>query len=165
MGTESDSIDTSGRLPLTEAELAAARDNVPRHLGTHPFLPGAPSSRSLWVVFIGEWGIWTHAMLPIDDALDMPDRRQVARLAEIAGLCLAPAVCHDGEEALVVLRRPGPAAISEADAYIFRQVCEAAAGRQTAAWTFYVTGPDGARQCSRQPAQRPQRPERPAGVP
>lgn len=159
MGTLSDSIDISGPIPLTGSELAAARQNVAGHLGTHPFLPGAPSSRSLWVVFIGEWGIWTHAMLPIDDRLDLPDRAHIARLSEIAGLCLAPAKCHDNEEALVVLRRPGPAVISEADAYIFRLVCEAAAGRDTAPWTFYVTGPDGARQCFRQPSPRP------AGVP
>jgi len=153
MGTLTDS--RPDHLPLTDAELAAARQNVPRHLGTHPFLPGAPSSRSLWVVFIGEWGIWTHAMLPIDDRLDMPDRRHVTRLCEIVGMCLAPSSCHEEEEALVVLRRPGPAVISEADAYIFRLVCEAAAGRDTAPWTFYVTGPDGAKQCFRQQPRTP----------
>jgi hypothetical protein len=43
----------------------------------------------------------------------------------------------------VVLRRPEPTEISMADAYIFRLVREAAAGRETADWAFYVAGPGG----------------------
>ena len=38
---------------------------------------------------------------------------------------------------------PGPTEISEADAYIFRLVCQAVIGRETAPWTFHVVGPDG----------------------
>lgn len=47
---------------------------------------------------------------------------------------------------MIVLRRPGPAEISEADAYIFRLVRQAAIGRETAPWTFHVVGPDGIRE-------------------
>lgn len=155
MDTLVDSADAPTGLPLTEAKLAAARRDVPQRLGADPFPPGALCSRSLWIVFIGEWGVWTHAMLPIDNRLDMPDRKHIERLCVIAGMCLAPAPCHDNEEALVVLRRPGPAAVSEADAYIFRLVCEATASQETAPWTFYVTGPDGARECFRQLTHRP----------
>src|SRR5260370_28154735 len=46
------------------------------------------------------------------------------------------------ERALVVLRRPGSAEISDADKYVFRVMCEAAAGRKTAPCAFYVTGPE-----------------------
>jgi hypothetical protein len=53
---------------------------------------------------------------------------------------MRPSVCHDDEKAMIVLRRPGPAEISEADAYIFRLVRQAAIGRETAPWTFHVVG-------------------------
>jgi hypothetical protein len=46
-----------------------------------PFESGALISRSLWVIFIGEWGVWTRAVLPVDDRLDMPDGKS------ITGLC------------------------------------------------------------------------------
>ncbi len=44
---------------------------------------------------------------------------------------------------MIVLRRPGPAEISEADACIFSLVRQAVVGRETAPWTFHVVGPDG----------------------
>jgi hypothetical protein len=59
---------------------------------------------------------------------------------------MRPSACHDDEKAMIVLRRPGPAEISEADAYIFRLVRQAAIGRETAPWTFHVVGPDGIRE-------------------
>jgi len=41
-----------------------------------PFESGALISRSLWVIFIGEWGVWTHAVLRIHSGLlFMPDLR------------------------------------------------------------------------------------------
>jgi len=52
----------------------------------------------------------------------------------------------DDEKAMIVLRRPGPAEISEADAYIYSLVRHAAVGRETAPWTFHVVGPDGTRE-------------------
>jgi hypothetical protein len=64
MDTLSDIQDTSYDLPLSEADQAALRPALLRDLGAMPFTPGAPISRSLWVTFIGEWGAWTHAVLP-----------------------------------------------------------------------------------------------------
>ncbi|HXC85307.1 MAG TPA: 1-acyl-sn-glycerol-3-phosphate acyltransferase [Trebonia sp.] len=157
MRTLSDSTDTRAGLPLTEAGLDAARHEVAWTLGDLPFHPGA-ASRSLWVVFLGAAGVWTHAVLPVDNALDKPDPGHITHLSEIVGMTLEfPLSRGSGEEALVVLRRPAPAAISEADAHVFRVVCEAAAARETAPWRFYVTGPDGARECFRQSVSR--RPE------
>ncbi len=144
-----DSASTPGGLPLTEADIAAARHDVPRRLGILPFQAGAARSRSLWVIFVGKRGIWTHAVLPIDDRLDMPDRQDIAGLCRRAAVCLTYPLSHQDEQALVVLRRPAPPAISAADAYIFRMLCEAAIARETAPWTFYVTGPDGAKECFR----------------
>jgi hypothetical protein len=153
MGILSDSTGTRGGLPLTEADLAAARHDVSRHLGALPFPPGS-ASRSLWVVFLGQAGAWTHAVLPVDDRLDKPDAEHITRLSKIVAIGLTFPLSYANEEALVVLRRPAPAAISEADAYVFRVVCEAAAARETAPWRFYVTGPEGARECFRQAASR-----------
>jgi hypothetical protein len=50
-----------------------------------PFEPGALISRSLWVIFIGEWGVWTHAVLPVDDRLDMPDQENITGLCDLVG--------------------------------------------------------------------------------
>jgi len=44
---------------------------------------------------------------------------------------------------MLVLRRPGAAEISGADAYIFGLVRQASAGRKTAPWTFHLVGPHG----------------------
>jgi hypothetical protein len=151
MRTLSDSTDTRNGLPLSEAGLAAARHEVAWSLGDLPFFPGA-ASRSLWVVFLGPAGVWTHAVLPVDDRLDKPDPEHITRLSRIVGIALEFPLFRSSEEALIVLRRPAPAAISEADAYIFRLVCQATATQQTAPWRFYVTGPDGARECFRQTA-------------
>jgi hypothetical protein len=153
MRTLSDSPGTGGGLPLTEADLAAARHDVPRRLGALPFQPGA-ASRSLWVVFLGEEGIWTHAVLPVDSRLDKPDTEHITRLAKIVAIGLTFPLSYAREEALVVLRRPAPAEISEADACIFRVVCEAATARETAPWRFYVTGPEGERECFSQTVSR-----------
>ena len=61
----------------------------------------------------------------------------------------------DDETALIVLRRPGPATISDADTYIFRVMREAAADRETTPWAFYVTGPDGVQQVTDYDADPP----------
>jgi hypothetical protein len=129
--------------------LSDSRD-MPRRLGALPTPPGTAFSRSLWVLSVGEGWMWPHAVLPIDDRLDMPDQDHITRLCEIVGMSLRHPMCRADEEAFVVLRRPGPAAISEADAHIFRLVCEAVADRASAPWTFYVAGPEGARECFRQ---------------
>jgi hypothetical protein len=143
MDTLGNLSDTSYEIPLSEAGQAALRPALLRDLGAMPFEPGALISRSLWVIFIGEWGVWTRAVLPVDDSLDVPDRKSIAGLCDLAGSLVRPSLCHDDEKAMIVLRRPGPAEISEADAYIFGLVRQAAARRETAAWTFHVAGPDG----------------------
>jgi hypothetical protein len=137
--------DTAAMDTLSESP----RHDVPRRLGKLPFTEAA-ASRSLWVVYVGAGRVWTHAVLPVDDRPGMPDADRIRGLCEIVAMSISPPLCRDDEEALVVLRRPGPAPVSEADAYIFRLVCEAAADRKTAPWTFYVAGPDGVRECFRQ---------------
>jgi hypothetical protein len=54
MDNLSDIKNTSYELPLSEADQAALRPALLRDLGVLPFMPGAPFSRSLWVIFIGE---------------------------------------------------------------------------------------------------------------
>ena len=146
MDTLSNISDTSYEIPLSDADQTALRPALLHDLGTMPFESGALISRSLWVIFIGEWGVWTHAVLPVDDRLDMPDRKSITGLCDLVGSLMSPPLCHDDEKAMIVLRRPGPAEISEADAYIFRLVRQAAIGRETAPWTFHVVGPDGIRE-------------------
>ena len=88
MDTLSDLPDTSYELPLSEADQAALRPALLRDLGAMPFTPGAPISRSLWVIFVGEWGAWTHAVLPVDDSLGMPDDENLTGLCDLIGSLL-----------------------------------------------------------------------------
>lgn len=133
-------------LPLTAADLALARYDVLRDLGALPFRPDDTITRSLWVIFVGEWGIWTHAVVPVDNRLDMGDPDNIAGDCELVASLMGPPGCHEGEEALVVLRRPAPPDPSPGDERIFRLIREAAATRETAPWSFFITGPDGARE-------------------
>ena len=166
MDTLSDIPDTSYELPLSEADQAALRPALLRDLGATPFTPGAPISRSLWVIFVGEWGAWTHAVLPVDDSLGMPDDENLTGLCDLIGSLLRPPRCHDDEKAMVVLRRPGPPEISEADAHIFAQVRQAVARRETAPWAFHVAGPAGTHEVTEHEARRDaaQTPSRPTLV-
>jgi len=75
MDTLSNMSNTNYELPLSEADQTALRPALLHDLGALPFRPDALISRSLWVIFIGKWGVWTHATLPVDDRLDMPDER------------------------------------------------------------------------------------------
>src|SRR5580693_6556881 len=154
MGTLSNISDTSYEIPLSEADQTALRPALLHDLGAMPFEPGALISRSLWVIFIGEWGVWTHAVLPVDDRLDVPDKDSITGLCALVGSLMSPPLCHDDEKAMIVLRRPGPAEISEADAYIFRLVRQAAIGREAAPWAFHVVGPDGIREVTEREASR-----------
>ena len=132
--------------PLSAADRAVARYDVPRDLGALLFGPDDTITRSLWVVFVGEWGIWTHAVVPVDNRLDMGDPDNIAGDCELVASLMGPPGCHQGEEALVVLRRPAPPDPSPADERIFRLIREAAATRETAPWSFFITGPGGARE-------------------
>ncbi|HEV2259341.1 MAG TPA: hypothetical protein VGS06_40005 [Streptosporangiaceae bacterium] len=154
MDTLSNISDTSYEIPLSEADQAALRPALLHDLGAMPFESDALISRSLWVIFIGEWGVWTHAVLPVDNRLDMPDKESIADLCDLVGSLMSPPPCHDDEKAMIVLRRPGPTEISEADAYIFRLVRQAAIGRDTAPWTFHVVGPDGIQEVTERKASQ-----------
>ena len=154
MDTLSNITDTSYEIPLSEADQTALRPALLHDLGAMPFESGALISRSLWVIFIGEWGVWTHAVLPVDDRLDMPDTESISGLCALVGSLMSPPPCHDDEKAMIVLRRPGSVEISEADAYIFRLVRQAAIGRETAPWTFHVVGPDGIREVTEREASQ-----------
>lgn len=152
MDTLSNISDTSYEIPLSEADQTALRPALLHDLGAMPFEPGALFSRSLWVIFIGEWGVWTHAVLPVDDRLDMPDEESISGLCALVGSLMSPPQCHEDEKAMVVLRRPGPAEISEADAHIFRLVHRAAVAQETAPWAFHVVGPRGIREVTEREA-------------
>ena len=106
MDTLSEISVTSCELPLSEADQAALRLAMLHDLGAMPFSSDALISRSLWVIFIGEWGAWTHATLPVDDRLDMPDKEDIAGLCDLVGSLIRPPRCHDDERAMIVLRRP-----------------------------------------------------------
>ena len=109
MDTLSNISDTNYEIPLSAADQTALRPALLHDLGAMPFESDALISRSLWVIFIGEWGVWTHAVLPVDDRLDMPDRESITGLCDLAGSLIGPPLCHDDEKAMIVLRRPGPA--------------------------------------------------------
>jgi hypothetical protein len=158
MGTLSNISGTRDEPPLSEADQTALRSALLHDLGAMPFRPDELISRSLWIVFIGAWGAWTHAALPVDERLDTPDKENVAGLSDLIGSLIGPPRCHGDEKAMIVLRRPGPAEISEADAYIFRLLRQAPVGRETAPWASYVVGPDGIREVTEHEA-----PQDPAG--
>jgi hypothetical protein len=146
MATFSDISPIKYRFPLSEADQTALRSALLHDLGALPFSPGALVSRSLWIIFIGRHGAWTHATLPVEESLGMASREGMAGLCDLVGSLVRPSVCHEDEKAMIVLRRPGSAEISEADACIFRLVHEACAGRKTAPWAFYVVGSGGMRE-------------------
>jgi hypothetical protein len=139
--------DSGGGFPFTSAKLAATRNDVPCELGLLPFEDGAHFTRSIWVVYISEWTTWTHVIIPVDNRLDMPDPDMITSLCGLVANAITRWHSHiEDEEALVVLRRPGPRGVSDADWHIFRLVREAAAGRDTAPWSFHIATPGGARE-------------------
>jgi len=133
-------------LTLSPADVALAHDDVPRDLGALPFGPDDTITRSLWVVFVGEWGIWTRASLPLDNRLGRGDVDDIAFMCDLTASLIEPPGCHEDEEALIILRRPAPPNPGPADERIFRLIREAAATRETAPWSFFITGPGGARE-------------------
>jgi hypothetical protein len=158
MDTLSGISGNSYELPLSEAGQTTLRSALLHDLGAMSFNPGALISRSIWILFAGRWGAWTHATLPVDDRLDMPDRGNITGLCDLVGSLISTPLCHDDEKAMIVLRRPGLMEISEADAYIFRMVRQACAGQKIAPWAFHVVGPGGTREVTEH-----QTPQDPAG--
>jgi hypothetical protein len=149
MGTLSERQSGQPDSPLTDADQAALRDEVLRFLGKLPFAGGLVS-RSLWLILLGTSGIWTRAVIPVDDKLTVPDPADTADLCRLIASCMRHPMPGQ-EHALVVLRRPGPAKVSDADEYVFRTMAEAV-GHDTTPWTFYVTAPGWARRLAH-PAQ------------
>jgi len=133
-------------LPLGPAQIAAAYDFVPRDIGELPFGGHDLITRSLWLVRVGEWGIYTKACLPVDDRLDLGDAENVRAMCGLMGDLIRPSLCHDDEVSLVILRRPAPADPSSADEHVFRLIREATVGHETGPWAFFTAGPDGARE-------------------
>jgi hypothetical protein len=56
-------------------------------------------------MFLCPWGIRTHAVMPVDYELDLPDPDNIAGLCDLAAFCMEHPM--PGERALVALRRPG----------------------------------------------------------
>src|SRR6201986_2429994 len=94
-----------------------------------PFDGYEACTRSLWLVFTGDWGVWVRAVIPVDNRLDAQDRATlVAKSAEAADLLGEPE-CFGLAIAAVVLRRPAPGKPTPADKQIFRLLTKAAAAR------------------------------------
>lgn len=130
--------------PIEPIDISLARWQVASRIGKLPFDAYEPSTRSLWLVFAGDWGVWVRAVIPVDNRLDAEDRATlVAKCAEAADLLGEPE-CFGIAIAAVVLRRPAPDKPSRADRQIFRLLTKAAAERDTVPWSFFVAGPDGA---------------------
>jgi len=142
-------MDTLSRTPatspeplLTESGQAALRDEVLHRLAGLPFPPGALIKRSLWLITIGPRGPWTRAVIPVDGHRDRPAPGAIAGWCDLIAMFMERGrLLEDDETALVVLRRPGTASVSDADEHIFRVLCGAAARRDTVPWAFYVATP------------------------
>jgi len=133
--------------PLDWIDISIGRYQVASRIGELPFDDYEDyndCSRSLWVTFIGEWGVWTRAVVPVDDRLDAGDPATVAaKCAEVADLLVSPD-CYGAVIAVVVLRRPDSSKPTRSDRYIARRVAKAAAGRpDIVPWSFSVTGFEG----------------------
>jgi hypothetical protein len=139
-------MDTLSKPPLTDSEQAALRDAALRYLATLSFSPGAPISRGLWLMWVCTEGIRTNAVIPIDDELGLPDPENIAGACKVVATCMSHP--EPGERALVVLRRPDAAGISDADEYVF-SIMSDAVGPGSAPWAFYVTGPGGVHEVRR----------------
>jgi hypothetical protein len=130
--------------PIEPIDIALARLQVASRIGMVPFDEYEKCSRSLWVVFFGDWGVWTRAVIPVDSQLEPGDPAVIAaRCDEVADLLRDPE-CYGLAIAAVVLRRPAPARPGRGDRQVLRRLIKAAATRDTVPWTFFTAGPDGA---------------------
>ncbi len=93
--------------------------------------------------------LWTlSATQPAPGAEGPPDPDEVAFLCGFIVQLMARPLRD--ETAMIVLRRQGPAEITETDEFIFQTMCWAIEGRQTVPWSFCVTGSGGAREMTAQ---------------
>jgi hypothetical protein len=144
MDTPSRTPATPPEPPLSKTLQAARRDEVLNLLAGLPFPPGALIKHSLWLIIIGPWGSWTRAVIPVGGDHDLAEPGAIAGWCDLIAVLMACGPLLDGDEtALVVLRRPGTASVSDTDERIFRVLGGAVARRDTAPWAFYVATPHG----------------------
>lgn len=129
--------------PIEPIDISLARFQVASRIGKLPFGEYEECSRSLWVVFSGDWGVWTRAVIAVDNRLDGGDLASIAAKCDEVADLLGEPECYGIAIAAVVLRRPAPARPSRADRQIFRLLSKAAATRDAVPWSFFVAGPDG----------------------
>jgi len=130
--------------PLEPIDAALACFQLASRIGKQPFDGEEEEcSRSLWVVLLGDWGVWVRAVVPVDDRLDAADRANLTAKCEAVVDLLGEPECYGTAIAAVILRRPAPGKPSRADKQIFQLLNKAAATRDTVLWSFLVAGPDG----------------------
>jgi hypothetical protein len=91
--------------PIEPIDISLARWQVASRIGKLPFDGYEACTRSLWLVFAGDWGVWVRAVIPVDNRLDAQDRvtlvatrRRLARsLASGPGAVRAGAITGTGE--------------------------------------------------------------------
>jgi hypothetical protein len=145
MNTFSNQVSTHRGPAFCTAQMAAARNDVPFRIGILPTYEWAVITRSIWVVYVSEWTVWTHAVIPIDKRTDIPDPDNISSVSGLVADAIGRWPCEtEREEALVVLHRSGSREISDADMHIYQRIRRAAIGRDTAPWSFHVATPEGA---------------------
>jgi hypothetical protein len=128
--------------PIGPIDISLARWQVASRIGKLPFDGYEACTRSLWLVFAGDWGVWVRARSTTDSTRKTGPPLSPSQ-AEAADLLGEPE-CFGVAIAAVVFRRPSLVKPAPADRKIFRLLTKAAATRDTVPWSFYVAGPDGA---------------------
>jgi hypothetical protein len=130
--------------PIEPIDISLARWQVASRIAKLPYNGYDECTRSLWLVFAGDWGVWVRAVIPIDNRLDAEDRATLTAKCAAAADQLDDPECYGLTIAAAVLRRPAPVKPSRADRQIYRLLTKAAEARHTVPWSFYVAGTDGA---------------------
>jgi hypothetical protein len=130
--------------PIEPIDISLARWQVASRIGKLPYDGFEACTRSLWLVFASDWGVWVRAVIPVDNRLDSEDRATLAARCADAADQLGDPECYGLAIAAVVLRRPAPVKPSRADRQIYRLLTKEADARDTVPWSFFVAGSDGA---------------------
>ncbi|HEX3516266.1 MAG TPA: hypothetical protein VHT26_19935, partial [Trebonia sp.] len=71
--------------PIEPIDIWVARWQVASRIGKLPYDGYDECTRSLWLVFAADWGVWVRAVIPVDNRLDAEDRATLtAKCAEAA---------------------------------------------------------------------------------
>jgi hypothetical protein len=54
--------------PIEPIDISLARWQVANRIGKLPFDGYEACTRSLWLVFAGDWGVWVRAVIPVDNS-------------------------------------------------------------------------------------------------